>query len=110
MLRKIVEKCKSKKEKDVNIDDETKELEINENREVAETNNEKLVVDATNNTPPSQDAMTITTAAASKEVGHKDDMGSKDGDNNDADNTKGEGEGGAIWRSKTATTTIKRTL
>ena len=37
-----------------------------ENREVAETENDELVVDAANNTPPPQDAMTTTMADVAK--------------------------------------------
>ena len=62
-------------------------MEINE---VAEIENEKLVVNATNNVPPHQDAMTTTMAAAAEEGGYDDDVGTEYGDdNNDADNTKG---------------------
>ena len=49
MLRKLAERENSKKEKDNDIDNETKEVEINE---VAETDNNELVVDAANDTPP----------------------------------------------------------
>ena len=66
ILRKLAEKEESKKEKDDNIDDETKEVDINE---VAETNNDELFVDAANDAPPPQDAMTTTTTAASEEGG-----------------------------------------
>ena len=62
MLHKISEKYKSNKEKDDDIDDDTKEVEINKNGEVAETDNDKLFIDAVNGAPPPQDAMTNTTA------------------------------------------------
>ena len=64
MLRKLAEKDESKNEKDDDIDNKTKEVDINE---VAETNNDGLVADVTNNAPPPQDAMTTTTAAAAEE-------------------------------------------
>ena len=64
MLRKLAEKDESKKEKDDDIDDKTKEVEISENGEVVETDNDKLVVDAANDSPPPQEAMNNTTAAA----------------------------------------------
>ena len=60
MLRKLAEKNKSKKEKDDDIDDETKEVDINKNREVVETDNDELVIDNANNAPPPQDAPTST--------------------------------------------------
>ena len=106
MLRKLAEKEKSNKEKDDNIEDETKEVEINK---VAETDNRKIVVDAANDAPPPQDAMPITMAAATEEGGDDNNVGAKDGDNdNEADNTNG---GGAVRRSKTETTaTMKRSL
>ena len=49
MLRKLAEKGGSKEENDDNIDNKTKEVEINENGEVVETKNYKLVIDAANN-------------------------------------------------------------
>ena len=52
MLRKLAEKDESKKDKYDDINDETKEVEINENREVTVTDNDKLVTKAANNTPP----------------------------------------------------------
>ena len=58
MLRKIAEKDEYKKEKDDNISDATKEVEINENGEVAETDNDKIFADASNGTTRPQDAMT----------------------------------------------------
>ena len=61
MLRKLLEKDESKREKDNDIEDETKEVDINDNREAVETDNDKLVVDAASGTPPPQDAMTTTT-------------------------------------------------
>ena len=69
MMRKLADKDESKKEKDNNVDNKTKEVEINENGEVAETDNDKLVVDAANDAPPPQDIMTTTTALAAEEVG-----------------------------------------
>ena len=63
-------------------------MEINENKEVTETDNEELFVDAVNDAPPPQDAMTTTTAVVEEEGGYDDDVGSKDGGNeNEADNT-----------------------
>ena len=52
MLRKLAEKDESKKEKNDDISDNTKEVEINENREVIETDNGELVADAANDAPP----------------------------------------------------------
>ena len=66
MLHKQAEKDESKKDKDGGIDDDTKEAEITE---VAETDNNELVVNAANNAPPPQDAMTNTAAAAAEETG-----------------------------------------
>ena len=104
MLRKLAEKDKSKKEKDDDINDNTKEVEI---QEVADTENDELVVNAVNDAPPPQDAMTTTTAAVTEE-GRDDNVGSEDVDDDDeADDTKG--GGGGNRRSKTETTT-KRTL
>ena len=54
MLRKLAEKDESNKQKDNDIDDETKELDINE---VAETDNYELVIDAANDAPPPQESM-----------------------------------------------------
>ena len=48
-------------------------MEINENREAAETNNDELFVDAENDALPPQDAMPTTTTAATKE-GRDDDI------------------------------------
>ena len=92
MLRKLVEKDKSKKEKYDNIDDETKEVGINE---VAETDNDELVVDSVNDARPPQDAMTTTTAAAAGEGGDDADVVAEDGtDGDEADDTKGGWRGG----------------
>ena len=105
ILRKLAEKDESKKEKDYNIDDKTKEVEINKNRDVTETDHDKLVVDAANNAPPPQDATTTTTAAVVEEGGDDDNVGVKDGDNkDDVEDTKWGEEGGAIRRLKTART------
>ena len=94
MLCNIAEKDESKKEKDDYIDVETKEVELNK---VAETVNDKLVVDAANDDTPPQDAMTTTTVAAAEEGRDNDDVGAEDGDDyNEADNTKEGEEGGAI--------------
>ena len=49
MLRKLAEKHESKKEKDEDIDDKTKEVEISE---FTETENNESFVDAANDTPP----------------------------------------------------------
>ena len=57
MLHKLEEKDESKKDKDDNIADKTKEAEINKNGEVAETDNDKLVVDSKNDSNPTQDSM-----------------------------------------------------
>ena len=65
ILHKLAEKEEYKKEKDDNIDDKTKEVEINE---VAEMDNNKLVFDSANDAPPTQDTMTNTTAAATEEA------------------------------------------
>ena len=78
MLRKLAEKDKYKKEKDGNIDNDTKEVDINE---VAEMYNDELVVDAANDTPPPQDAMLNTTAATDDEGRDDDDVVADDGDN-----------------------------
>ena len=66
MLRKLAEKDESKKEKDDDIDNDTKEVDIHKKGYITETYNDKLVVNVTNDTPPPHYAMTITTAAASK--------------------------------------------
>ena len=50
-------------------------MEINENGEVAETENDELVINAVNKAPPHKDAMTTTTAAAAEEGGDDDDVG-----------------------------------
>ena len=110
MLRKLAEKDEYKKEKDGNIDNYTKEVEINE---VTETYNDELVFDAANDTHPPQDAMPNSTAVTDGEGGDDDDVVADDGDNEDeADNTKG-GGGGRGWEillSNTGTTTTaKRT-
>ena len=90
ILCKLAEKDESKNEKDEKIDNETKEVEINKNGEVAETENDEIVADAANGAPPPQDAMATTTAAAAKEGGEDDVVGAKEGDYNDeADGTKG---------------------
>ena len=108
MLHKLADKEKSKEEKDENIYDETTEVDIKDNEEVAETDNAKLVVDAANDATPPQDAPTTntTTAAAAEEGGDNDNVGAKDGSNNkdEADGTKGGEEGGAIPRSEASTT------
>ena len=111
MLRKQAEKDESKKdkdeskkEKDENIDDETKDVEINENREVVETENDKLVTNAANNAPPPLDALTITTTTeTASEEGVKDDS-------DVADYTKGREDEGDILRLKREKTNMtKRT-
>ena len=76
MLRKLEEKDESKKGKDDNIDDKTKEVEINE---VAEVDSDKLVADAVNDAPPPQDTMTTTMAAAAEEGGDNNDVGAEEG-------------------------------
>ena len=78
MLRKIAEKDESKKEKDNGIDNDTKEVDIND---IAETDNDKILFDAANDAPP-QDAMTTNTAATAEEGGEDDDVGAKDGNDN----------------------------
>ena len=104
ILRKLAKKDKHKKEKDDNIADKTKELDINKNGEVVKTDNEKLVVDAANDAPPLQDALTTsTTTAASAEEGRDDeDVGAKDSDDNDdeEDYTKGGVRRGARKRQR----------
>ena len=77
MLNKLADKDESKEEKDDSIDNNTKEVDINENGEVVDTDNDKLVVDAANNTPPPQDALptTTTTAASTKDDGENNNMG-----------------------------------
>ena len=87
MLRKIAEKEESKKDKDDDIDNKTKEVDSNE---VPDTDNEKIAVDAANDAPPPQDAMTTTKAASDEEGGDDNDVGAEDGDDDDeADDTKG---------------------
>ena len=114
MLRKLAEKDESRKEKDSIVDDETKEVDINKNREVTDTDNDELVIDAANNAPPPQDAMTTTTAASTKEGGDDvklsaEDVGDEDEDGDDeADDTKRGEEAGAIQWSKTAAATTTK--
>ena len=73
MLCKLAEKGESKEEKDDDIGDETKEVEINDNGEVVETDNDELAIDAVNDAPPPQDAPTnIRTTAAVAEEGRDD--------------------------------------
>ena len=86
MLHTLAEKDEFKEDKDDNIDDKTKEVDINKNGELVETENGELVVDAANNTPPHQDApnTTTTTAAATEEGEEDDSVGAEEGgDNND---------------------------
>ena len=113
MLRNLAEKDEPKKEKDDDIDDNTKEVEIKEKVEVAETDNDELVFNDTNDAPPPQDAMTTTTAASDKEGEDEKYVRDEDYDNdNDVDDTKGGEEGGAIQLPNTAMptkTTTKRT-
>ena len=88
MLRKIAKNYNTKKARDDDIDNDTKEFDINKNEEVAETYNGKLVIDSTNDPPPPQDNMTTTTttAAAEEEGGDDDNMGAEDGkDEKEAD-------------------------
>ena len=74
ILRKLVEKDESKEEKYDEINEDTKELEINDSGGVLETENEKLVVDSANDPPPPQYNMTNnTTTADAKEEGEDDD-------------------------------------
>ena len=61
MLHKLAEKDESKKEKDNDIDNDTKEVEAKENREVADTDNYELGVDAATGATTPQDAMATTT-------------------------------------------------
>ena len=86
MLRKLAEKDESKKEKYGEIDDETKEVEINE---VADMDDDKLFVDAAKYAPPPQDDMTTTTAAAAEDGGDNNVGAEDSNDNDEADNTKG---------------------
>ena len=100
MLRKLAEKYKPKEEKDDNIDDDTKEAEINDNGEVVDTDNGELVLDAANGAPPPQDDPPTTTSMASaiKESRDDNDVGAEDGkDNGEAVNTKG---GGQRWQQR----------
>ena len=78
-------------------------MDINENGEVVETDNEKLVIDAANDGPPPQDALntTMATAANAKEGGDDNNVGAEE----EADDTKGVRRGGVIPRPKTGTTT-----
>ena len=89
-------------------------MDIIENRDVVETDNGELVVDAVNDAPPPQDAPTTNTtmAAASEEGGDEDDVGAKDGkeNGNETDYNKGGEEGGEILRPETATTKTTRTM
>ena len=82
ILRKLAEKDESNKEKGDNTDGNTKEVEINKNREVAETDNDKLVVDATNDAHPPQDVMNTPTAADAKEGRDNNNVGAEEGNNN----------------------------
>ena len=85
----LVEKYESKKEKEDNIYNETKEVDINK---IAEMDNDELVVGAANDAPPPQDAMTTNTEVVAEEVRKYDDVGAKDSDDNgEADDTKGGG-------------------
>ena len=63
MLPKLADKYESNKDKDDDIADETNEVEINDNGELAETENDKLFVDATNDAPPTQEYPATTAAA-----------------------------------------------
>ena len=95
MLCKLAEKEESKKEKDDNVDDKTKEVQINENGEVTVTDNDELVFDATNDASPTQYAMTNTTEAVAKESRDDDDVCAEDRNNNEGvDDTKWGEEGG----------------
>ena len=112
MLRKIAEKDEPKKEKEDDIEDKTKDVEINNNREVAEADNGNFFVDAVNDALPPQEAPATTTitAAAAEEV-RDDEFGAKGGKDNgdEVDYTKGGEEGGDIPRSKTETTKMTKT-
>ena len=110
MLRKLAEMEESKEEKYYDIDDNIKEVDINKSREVIETDNDKLVVNAANNATPHWDALTntTTTAAATEEGWDDENVGGEDGDdNNKADYTKVGEEGGDIPQLKMETTKIK---
>ena len=62
MLQKLAEKDESKEEKDDNNYQYTKKVEINENRKVLETENDKLSANDANDAPPlPQDTLTNTT-------------------------------------------------
>ena len=109
--RKLAEKVEYKKEKD---NDSTKQVEINENVEVAETDNDEIFANSRDGAPPSQYAITTTTAATAEEGVEDNNMSAQDGKRNyEEDDTKEEEEeeeGREIRRSKTATTTTtKRT-
>ena len=88
-----MEKDNSNKETDDEIDNGTKEVDINNNGEFIETDNDEFIVDAANDAPHPQDAPTntTTTEAATKEGGGEDDVSAED---NKADYTKYGGEGG----------------
>ena len=74
-------------------------MDINE---VKNIDNDELVVDATNDAPLPQDAMTNTKADADEEDGDDNNVGAEDGNNNnEVEDTKGREEGGAIRWSKT---------
>ena len=62
ILHKLAEKDESRKDKDDDIDDETKEVEINE---VAETDNDEIFFDAKNNAPSSSEAAPTVLVMAS---------------------------------------------
>ena len=90
MLCKLAEKDESKEEKDDDTDSKTKEVNINDNREVVDTDIDKLVIDAANDAPP-RDAPTTTTTMvdAAKKGGDDDDVGAENSDeDNEADDTK----------------------
>ena len=86
MLCKQADKEESNKEKYDGIDDNTKEVEINE---VADMDDDKLFVDAAKYAPPPQDDMTTTTAAAAEDGGDNNVGAEDSNDNDEADNTKG---------------------
>ena len=93
MLCKLAEKDKSKEEKDDDIGDDIKDVEINNNGEVVEvveTENDELTINAVNNALPPQDAptTTTTTAAADEERrwahgGNTSVLGMRNGTNGD---------------------------
>ena len=69
-------------------------MEINKNVDIAELDNDKYFVDAANDAPHPQGAMTTNTAADVEEGRDDNDVGAEDGDDDDeVEDTKGGGGG-----------------